>query len=874
MSPSSLTSPPDAAVGVASAGEPYKFLDFFEERDRESFAGRDRDIQECLDRITTLSVFVLYARSGYGKTSLLKAGLFPRLRGQGLRPVYIRTLKNPVGDLHAALLAEAGPAPWPSLDGNGRETSSEAGPAPSFPVDGNGHGTNPALGGATDDHDLEKLVHRLPSTGRIVLVLDQFEEFFILFRDERKIRAEFVETIRKLIMESSLEIHLVFSLREDYLAELDEFQAAIPRLFDRSYRLLPLTAFGAREAITRPLKRHGIAYSPTLVTRMVEELDQVNLDPPLLQIFCTEVYHQAVSRDAEHTELTDEDVDQVGGLDGIFRRYLSDVTSDPVLQAEPLLARWVLHALLTQENTKRAATLADLTKAGFRTNSQEIEPILRVFVRRFLVRRSMRDRVEWFELIHERLVRFVQEWLDRDTDFKNFWYARNLITYTSGGEYWRKQPNLLLNSGQIEGVIRPHRGRLDLSEMEAEFVFQSALVSRSSEAGYWADQVGLSKSGAMVLEALEGSDRTRRLGAASIAGSMTDPTGVIKEACRSFSTEPDPEIRQAAARSYSRLVKRYGRGSARKADPKVIVTEAPPPREQRPGLLTRGSKAVADWLDRVWPAAAPIARGLHQQASRVECWFASSLPVFLLWLREAPGRIRRAFHIRRAFQSISGSYAELDFLATRAEEGDDLADASFWPRIRARSVAADRLRKAEAASISPYARQGVIPGLLAGCAWSLTVGYLCLLFDQYLEKDALTDLDFGMYGIMGGLLFFFFALILGAIVGYTTCLADARVAIIGGRVFRPFRLAGSRIFVAFLAIPALISTFEVSDALLRSFAPSRSYSSDSLASMLVLSYMLIFFVLTITSSHITRSWRIALGIAASLVNFFPIVRGN
>ena len=61
MSPSSLTSPPDAVVGAVTAGEPYKFLDFFEERDRESFAGRDRDIQECLDRITTLRVFVLYA---------------------------------------------------------------------------------------------------------------------------------------------------------------------------------------------------------------------------------------------------------------------------------------------------------------------------------------------------------------------------------------------------------------------------------------------------------------------------------------------------------------------------------------------------------------------------------------------------------------------------------------------------------------------------------------------------------------------------------------------------------------------------------------------------------------------------------------------
>ena len=152
----------------------------------------------------------------------------------------------------------------------------------------------------------------------------------------------------------------------------------------------------------------------------------------------------------------------MGGLDGIFRRYLSEVTGEPALLADPLLARCVLDALLTQENTKRAATLSDLTKARFRAGTQEIEPFLRVFVRRYIVRRSLRNGVEWFELIHERLVPFVQEWLDQDADFVNFWIARDLITYTSRGEYWRKQSNLLLNAGQIEGVIKPFRGRLEL----------------------------------------------------------------------------------------------------------------------------------------------------------------------------------------------------------------------------------------------------------------------------------------------------------------------------------------------------------------------------------------------------------------------------
>ena len=116
MSLATLVTSSEAAAPTTNVGAPYKFLDFFEESDSESFAGRDRDIQECVDRITTQRVFVLYARSGFGKTSLLKAGLFPRLRQQGLRPVYIRTLENPSGDLHAALLAETAAGPSSSFD--------------------------------------------------------------------------------------------------------------------------------------------------------------------------------------------------------------------------------------------------------------------------------------------------------------------------------------------------------------------------------------------------------------------------------------------------------------------------------------------------------------------------------------------------------------------------------------------------------------------------------------------------------------------------------------------------------------------------------------------------------------------------------------
>src|SRR5690606_7577464 len=109
------------------------------------------------------------------------------------------------------------------------------------------------------------------------------------FRDNPAARAEFIDALVNVIHDTSLDLRVVFSLREDYLAELDDFRRSLPDLFDNELRLSPLTAFGAREAIIRPLRHAGIPYSQALVARLIDLLDGCDYDPPLLQIFCTEV---------------------------------------------------------------------------------------------------------------------------------------------------------------------------------------------------------------------------------------------------------------------------------------------------------------------------------------------------------------------------------------------------------------------------------------------------------------------------------------------------------------------------------------------------------------------------------------------------------
>src|SRR5580704_18041080 len=69
---------------------PWPGLDAFSEALSPFFFGRETETEELFRRVRHDSVTLLFGRSGLGKTSLLQAGLFPRLRAAGLLPILVR----------------------------------------------------------------------------------------------------------------------------------------------------------------------------------------------------------------------------------------------------------------------------------------------------------------------------------------------------------------------------------------------------------------------------------------------------------------------------------------------------------------------------------------------------------------------------------------------------------------------------------------------------------------------------------------------------------------------------------------------------------------------------------------------------------------
>src|SRR6266849_3539303 len=90
---------------------PYKFLASYEIADRDIFYGRDAVIEELAAQIGRHKVLLINGASGAGKSSLVNAGLIPRVADNGYTFVSFREYSDPLAQLQAYFDTARGPAP-------------------------------------------------------------------------------------------------------------------------------------------------------------------------------------------------------------------------------------------------------------------------------------------------------------------------------------------------------------------------------------------------------------------------------------------------------------------------------------------------------------------------------------------------------------------------------------------------------------------------------------------------------------------------------------------------------------------------------------------------------------------------------------------
>jgi hypothetical protein len=351
----------------------------------------------------------MFGKSGLGKTSILRAGLVPRLRTQGYCPVYVRVD-----------YAEGTPEPSEQI----KQAIHEASMA----------GQWTQVGSAVEGESLWEFLHHRDDVLRDndgktlipLLIFDQFEEIFTLAQGDefgRPRAARFIEDLADLVenrppkaLEARLEAddeaasqfdfaradyHVLIALREDYLAQLEGLRSAMPSVSQNRLRIAPMTGQQALAAVLQPGKRLLSQEVAEAIVRFVAggaEIANAEVEPALLSLICRELNDTRIA--AGKPEITQ------GLLAGSHASILSNFYERALVDQPPAVRRIVEDDLLTEsgfrENVAEEKLLTRFVAAGVPPST------LATLVNRRLLRVEERLDIRRVELTHDVLCAVVK----------------------------------------------------------------------------------------------------------------------------------------------------------------------------------------------------------------------------------------------------------------------------------------------------------------------------------------------------------------------------------------------------------------------------------------------------------------------------------
>ncbi|MEK6300432.1 MAG: winged helix-turn-helix domain-containing protein [Acidobacteriota bacterium] len=469
---------PSGSLRAAAAGRasmrPYKFLDYYTEQDTGLFFGREPEIETICSQILAHRSFILHGRSGVGKSSIVRAGLIPRLKNEGHLAFVVRSFTDPLHHMETAL--------------------------------GQVCGVDSTKAGATID-DLVGHLASLDPSRCIVFFFDQFEEFFSLLAEPD--RSRFLNAARRLTSADQSPVRMVFALREDLLAEMSRLKTAIPEIFHHEYRLKRLSRLQASRAITEPARAVGCRYDQELVERLLDDLgDEDGVDPPQLQIVCDNLFD---SRDSAGA-LTVETYESLGTASRILAGYLERVLNR--FNAQTLkAAKEVLKSMISTEGRRLVLRSSPLDSPPAVQNEQDAARLVEELIAARVVRRRSQDGEAWLELAHDFLTEEVARWLTADEIALK--RARGVIERAMQNF---KAHGLMIDADALE-LLLPFGEQLDLSGEEADFLLAS-ILNRCRPAAEWLVRTA-PDAAALIAEASKSSDPEVRLRAIEGAATLT-----------------------------------------------------------------------------------------------------------------------------------------------------------------------------------------------------------------------------------------------------------------------------------------------------------------------------------------------------------------
>ncbi|MBC1298475.1 DUF2610 domain-containing protein, partial [Nostoc sp. UCD122] len=423
---------------------PYKGLLSYNLNDAELFFGRKRAISEMLQCLQRGRLTVLQAESGSGKSSLLQAGIAPRLIAAGHLPVNLRSYNTP-----PSLKIKQAFLPNLALTPNLAESS------------------------------LREFLHQvtgvLGQSATLYLLLDQFEEFFTLLKEESD-RITFINDLADCLEDDSLNVRWVLALRSEFFGNLANFRPRIKNPFDNDYRLNRLTLAEAEAVIVEPAIQQGVSFELSLVDQLLADLkgQDNEITPPQIQLVCSSLYQVFIEQQAvnPHVSLsiTQQMYEEEGRAEGILRGHLNQVLERTLpTKHERELARQLLIALVSSERHRIRRTRSNLAAmlANYIITVDSLDNLLAQLVESRLinVEKDKETDEASYELAHD----YLLDEIDIDPEVQAQKAAQELLNQEVEAF---KRFSTLLNEDKYN-IINSQREFLTLDETAEDLLCQS-----------------------------------------------------------------------------------------------------------------------------------------------------------------------------------------------------------------------------------------------------------------------------------------------------------------------------------------------------------------------------------------------------------------
>ena len=435
---------------------PYRELHAFDEDDAEFFFGRSDAVDRLLAVLRGDPRFLaVLGPSGSGKSSLVRAGLIVRLRANG------------VPDSDGWEIVIARPADLAELEGR---------------IPGVVDNTAGAARAWLAAH---------PGRTRLALVIDQFEEIFVVLDDDT--RARFLAGLAAAVR-STAQVTVILTMRDEFYSRFVREAPALGRALEGALRNVPaeLTRKELTDIVESPATLLGLRFDPELVTRIVNDAIRqypgrdidtaANTVLPLLELTLTQMWARSPDGVLSHAAY-----EPYGGLSGGIARWADEAIEELGAAAEPV-ARHVLTGLvhLGDESQGTPDSRQRRTLSSLCRRDDEL-PALTAMVARLADRRLVITAGDSVELIHDALLREwgrLQDWLREDRRFLSWQQdmERQRVKWERSGPEGARDEGWLLHGHDLQAASDFQQSQaMAISDRQDEYITESLAASEREQ---------------------------------------------------------------------------------------------------------------------------------------------------------------------------------------------------------------------------------------------------------------------------------------------------------------------------------------------------------------------------------------------------------